>query len=125
MVSVIVTNPAEGQWQFRTYYFGCQIIGLTADNQDAQPLQPAAADTFDFIMNVSVQSTIQLEGRLLGLNSGKAEAGDNVDIAGFLLDKNGTLPATLMLAVVDGPGGTVGRVMFDDGNSGDGAAGDR
>ena len=139
---LVVNNPAEGEWKFRTYYT-CPIIGLAAAPaaetsgdpnapEVAAPmagteLQPSAvaADTgFDFIMNVSVQSTIQLEGRLLGLNAGKAEAGDNVDIAGFLLDKNGTLPATLMLAIVDGPAGTVGRVMFDDGSSGDGAAGD-
>ena len=48
-----------------------------------------------------------------------------VDIVGFLLDKNGTLPATLMAAVIDGPAGSTTRFMFDDGNSGDGAAGDR
>jgi hypothetical protein len=47
-------------------------------------------------MNVSVQSTIQLEGRLLGLTANQGEAGDEVTIIGTLLDKNGTLPAAAM-----------------------------
>jgi hypothetical protein len=70
-----------------------------------------------------VQSTIQLEGRLLGLEGGKAAAGDIVSIVGLLLDKNGTLPGT-MAAFVDGPNGSEARLMFDDGNSNDGEAGD-
>ncbi len=135
---LVVNNPAEGEWRFRTYYV-CPIIGLAAEQtvdpnglEVATPMAgdqmtPAAVDGaagFDFIMNVSVQSTIQLEGRLLGLDSGKAEAGDTVDIVGFLLDKNGTLPASLIFAFIDGPAGSEARLMFDDGNSGDGAAGD-
>jgi hypothetical protein len=143
---LVINNPAEGQWQFRTYYYPVNCIPYPGQAQDGSQMQdaaqvptqvPAGADSiagvdavsanggpYDFIMNVSVQSTIQLEGRLLGLDGGKAEAGATVSILGLLLDKNGTVPATAMLAVIDGPAGSVTRALFDDGNSNDGVAGD-
>jgi hypothetical protein len=104
---LVVNNPLEGEWRFRTYYWTCPLHA-----------------SYDFIMNVSVQSTIQLEGRLLGLDAGKAAAGDTVSILGLLLDKNGTLPAVGMAALIDGPGGSEMRLMYDDGNSGDGESDD-
>jgi len=121
---LVVTNPEPGTWQFRTYYYPVNCIGVTA--ADAQGVDAVAnGGPYDFMMNVSVQSTIQLEGRLLGLSAGQGTAGDAVSIVGMLLDKNGTLPATGMLAVVESPVGTVLRIMRDDGNSDDGEAGDK
>jgi hypothetical protein len=139
---LVVTNPAEGSWQFRTYYYPniCitaagaaaseELGAVTAANPDSAStdgIVEAAAVTgapYAFFMNVSVQSTIQLEGRLLGLTAGQGSAGDVVNIVGTLLDKNGTLPAQAMLALIEMPNGSVLKIMKDDGLSGDGEAGD-
>jgi hypothetical protein len=128
---LVVNNPAEGLWRFRTYYYangGC--IGMadanaTAASDQTQDIQAVTnGGPYDFMMSASVQSTIQLEGRLLGLSNGQGAAGDVVSIVGMLLDKNGLLPAVGMLAQIEGPGGTTTHLMYDDGNSDDGAAGD-
>ncbi len=135
---LVINNPAEGQWRFRTYYYPVNCITLAAEatqegatqegaTQAEQTQAPEATNNgapYDFMMNVSVQSTIQLQGRLLGLSSGQATAGDVVNIVGLLLDKNGVLPAVNMLAFIEGPNGTQTRTLLDDGNSNDGAAGD-
>jgi hypothetical protein len=139
---LIVTNPVEGQWSFRTQYFPVTCIpkqdASSADAQagaalagDApqvadgiQAIDAATGAPYAFFMNISVQSTIQLEGRLLGLNAGQGLAGDVVTIIGALLDKNGTTPAQLMVAFVDRPDGTSLVVLKDDGTQNDGAAGD-
>jgi len=91
---LVVNNPIEGQWRFRTYYYPVNCIPLSAAEAAATPegevmaatvdatAAPADADAvmngapYAFIMNVSVQSTIQLEGRLLGLTANQGEAGD-------------------------------------------------
>ncbi|GIV73494.1 choice-of-anchor X domain-containing protein [Caldilinea sp.] len=139
---LIVNNPAPGAWKFRTYYYPNNCIPLAAAAGDAVAEGDAAAATVDataapsdadavsngppyaFLMNVSVHSTIQLEGQLLGLTANQGVAGDEVTIVGMLLDKNGTLPATAMLALVEGPAGNTLLVLKDDGASNDGAAGD-
>ncbi len=71
-----------------------------------------------------LRSTVQLEGRLLGLDAGQGLAGDVVTIIGALLDKNGAVPAQLMVAFVEGPDGTALMAHKDDGTQNDGAAGD-
>jgi hypothetical protein len=134
---LVVNDPEPGLWRFRTYYYPVTCIPLASEAgaEQAAPEQqtaeqPAGTDAvlnggpYDFMMSVSVQSTIQLEGRLLGLSNGQGEAGDTVDIVGMLLDKNGLLPAVGMLAQVEGPGGTTTHMMYDDGASHDGEAGD-
>ncbi|HRW49911.1 MAG TPA: hypothetical protein P5333_20485, partial [Caldilinea sp.] len=134
---LVVNNPAEGLWRFRTYYYPNNCITAAAATEGevmAATVDAAAApaDTdavmngapYAFIMNVSVQSTIQLEGRLLGLTANQGEAGDEVTIIGTLLDKNGTLPAQVMLALVEGPAGNSMLLLKDDGANNDGAAGD-
>ena len=136
---LVVTDPAPGIWRFRTYYYPNFCIGAAATEAGGSPsgdvaaAAPAATDGTDavtlgapyaFIMNVSVQSTIQLEGRLLGLTANQGEAGDEVTIIGTLLDKNGTLPAAAMAALVEGPAGNTVLVLKDDGANNDGAAGD-
>ena len=91
----------------------------------SQAIEAAAGAPYDFFINVSVQSTIQLEGRLLGLDAGQGVAGDVVTIIGTLLDKNGTVPAQLMAAIVEGPAGSSPLLpLKDDGTQNDGAAGD-
>ena len=97
-------------------------VDATADPADADAVTNGAP--YAFIMNVSVQSTIQLEGRLLGLTANQGEAGDEVTIIGTLLDKNGTLPAVAMAALVEGPASSHVVALKDDGANNDGAAGD-
>jgi len=139
---LVVNNPAEGAWRFRTYYYPTLCIGLAAEASAAPAGEEVMAATVDataapadadavtngapyaFIMNVSVQSTIQLEGRLLGLTANQGEAGDEVTIIGTLLDKNGTLPAVAMAALVEGPASSHVVALKDDGANNDGAAGD-
>lgn len=139
---LVVNNPAEGVWRFRTYYYPVNCIPLAAADASATPEGELSAATIDapaapadaaavangapyaFIMNVSVQSTIQLEGRLLGLTANQGEAGDEVTIIGSLLDKNGVLPATVIAALIEGPAGSTVLPLKDDGANNDGAAGD-
>lgn len=132
---LVVNNPAEGLWRFRTYYYpnnGCITAAAegAATEQAAAPADTLGAEAvnnggpYDFMMSISVQSTIHLEGNLLGLTDSQGEAGDVVSIVGMLLDKNGLLPALLMSAQVEGPSGTATYAMHDDGLSDDGAAGD-
>jgi hypothetical protein len=135
---LVVNNPAEGLWHFRTYYYSCSssaaaVEASNAVTGDMTIAAPAATDgaeavavgaPYAFIMNVSVQSTIQLEGRLLGLTANQGEAGDEVTIIGTLLDKNGTVPAALIAALVEGPAGNETLALKDDGANNDGAAGD-
>jgi len=135
---LVVNNPAEGVWRFRTYYYPNFCIGAataegSSHTDDVTAAAPAVTDGTDavslgapyaFIMNVSVQSTIQLEGRLLGLTANQGEAGDEVTIIGTLLDKKGTLPAAIIAALVEGPTGDTVVVLKDDGANNDGAADD-
>jgi len=138
---LVVNNPAEGLWRFRTYYYPVNCIplstagsaaaledealsttaGVTATRADG--VAEASGAPYAFIMNVSVQSTIQLEGRLLGLTANQGTAGDEVTIMGTLLDQNGTLSAQSMFALVEGPAGNI-LSLKDDGANNDGTAGD-
>ena len=100
---VIVKNPAPGQWGFRARY--AEIPG-------------------DYIMNLSVQSPIRLEGNLLNLNDGQAMAGDTVPIVATLMDHKGLLPGALVAAAIANEGGTDVTLLLDDGNHNDGGPGD-
>jgi hypothetical protein len=117
---LIVSNPQPGLWTIRVKYFyqTCPASG-TAET----PLDPAALES-DFMVNMSVQSTIQLEGRLLGLTNNQGKAGDRVSIVATLLQRTGTLPGAVVDAIIDKPGATDAVWLFDDGEHGDGGAGD-
>lgn len=113
---LIVPNPQEGLWQFRTCY------GFTIE---AAATASPASPTADVFMSVSLQSTFQLEGRFGGLTANQGEAGDVVSIIGVLMSDAGTMKGVGMGALVEAPGSPgVFVPMFDDGAHGDGSAGD-
>ena len=92
---LVVTNPDKGSWSFRTGYAPTNCIPLAEPGLET--VAPAAVTNggpYDFSMNVSVQSDVQLEGRLLGLNAGQGHAGDVVTILGMLFDRNGLVTPT-------------------------------
>jgi hypothetical protein len=100
---VIVKGPEAGEWGFRARY--AEIPG-------------------DYIMNLSVASTIRLEGNLLNLTSGQAEAGDVVPIVATLMDDDGLIPGATVVAAIANEGGTDLILLPDDGNHHDGGAND-
>ncbi len=100
---LIVKNPEPGTWMFRARY---------------------AEIPSDFIMSLSVDSPIRLEGNLRNLKHGMASAGDVVPIVATLMDRNGLLPGALVGAIIANEGGTDGTLLLDDGNHNDGAADD-
>jgi hypothetical protein len=100
---VIVKDPKPGSWGFRMRY--AEIPG-------------------DYIMNLSVESPIRLEGNLLNLTSGQGKAGDVVPIVATLMDHKGLIPGATMTATIANEGGTDVILLLDDGNNQDGAAGD-
>ncbi len=118
---VLVPNPEPGTWKIRTRYN--YIIC-----RQGQPAQPAGIQALesDFMMNASAQSTFHLEGRFLDpFEDNQGEAGDHVPIVAALMQKTGTLPGAAVLALVEKPGsGWDLFVLRDDGNHGDGSAGD-
>ncbi|MCP4361967.1 MAG: VWA domain-containing protein, partial [Chloroflexi bacterium] len=116
---LIVTNPDPGDWDFRTRYNFC----IPKNGEGNVPDTPSVFET-DFMMNMSLQSTVHLEGRLLGLSNNQGSAGDEVAIVATLLTRNGTLPGALVIAAVEKPGGTDFFFLFDDGAHHDGAADD-
>lgn len=111
---LIVPNPEPGTWRFRS----CTVAVIFA--ADASP---AALETH-FMMAVSLQSEIRLQGQIMGLNDSQGEAGDMVTLLGYLLAKDGLLPAISMNARVVSGGGTSIVTLYDDGLHNDGAAGD-
>ncbi len=119
--TLIVTNPVTGTWNFRTMYWYefCR---------EGQPTSPAptqiTASTADFMMNMSLQSTIRLDGRLLNLTDNQGDAGDVVPIVATLLQRTGTITGALVIAAVEKPGGTDYLWLRDDGGPFDGNAGD-
>ena len=119
---LIVTNPQEGNWSIRTQYQ--QIICTDADGESDIVQQSQEPPPYAFIMNLSVQSTIHLEGRLLGLTNYAGVAGDEVGIVGTLLTKDGTIPGAFMIGLVEKPNDSEAFFLFDDGLHGDGDAGD-
>ena len=100
---VIVKDPQPGIWGFRARY--AEIPG-------------------DYIMNLSVASTIRLEGNLLNLTAGQANAGDVVPIVATLMDDAGLLPGATVIAGIFNEGGTDLILLPDDGDHNDGGAGD-
>lgn len=113
---LIVPDPAEGAWSFRTCYFAV----ITA----AEAAPEAIAAGADALMSVSLQSTFQLEGRFGGLTDNQGAAGDVVSIIGVLMSDAGTVKGATMLAGVESPVGTSALFLFDDGAHGDGSAND-
>jgi hypothetical protein len=113
---LIVPNPETGMWRIRTryYYLVCQ---------QSASVEPSALET-DFIMNASVQSTIHLEGRLLGLNQRRGKAGDVVPIVATLVTRGGTIPGASVAGLVENEGGSDIILLRDDGMHNDGSAGD-
>jgi hypothetical protein len=107
---LMVPKPAAGLWRFRT----CYIFIQAGDDQVA-----------DYMMAVSLQTNIRLQGIISGIPSNQGEAGDQVTILGYLLGEEGLLPAATMQASVEHPGGVNLVPMFDDGLHNDGAPGDR
>lgn len=118
---VLVPDPAPGLWKIRTkyYYLICQ------QGQPVQPENTLALES-DFLMNGSVQSLIRLAGRFLDpYEDNQGLAGEHVPIVAALMQKNGTLPGALVLALVEKPGsGSDILWLRDDGNHSDGSAGD-
>ncbi len=118
---LIVPNPTEGNWQFRTRY-GYNVC------RDGQPVSnpPARLTALesDFMMNMSLQSTIRLEGRLLNLTGNQGEAGDVVPVVATLMGRTGAISGALVAAAVEKPGGTDFFWLFDDGLHHDGGPGD-
>ncbi len=116
---VLIPDPAAGVWKIRTKYY---YYGLY---QQELPETPQALET-DFLMNGSVQSLIRLAGRFLDpYEDNQGLAGEHVPIVAALLQKKGTLPGALVAALVEKPGsGSDILWLRDDGNHGDGSAGD-
>ena len=106
---LVVTKPDTGQWRIRTRYVVCQ-------SDQVVPV--------DFMMNASVQSPIQLQGRFLNLTANQGTAGDTVPIVALLLDRAGTIAGATVLARVESPAGSSVLPLVDDGAHNDGAAGD-
>ena len=100
---VIIKEPMPGVWGFRVRY--AEIPG-------------------DYIMNLSVDSPVRLEGNLLNLNAGMAYAGDVVPIVATLMSGKGLIPGATVAASIANEGGTDTTLLLDDGNHYDGAAGD-
>ncbi len=117
IVPPVSGQPFEGQWRFRS----CTVVVIGAASTAS-----VDALTVNFMMAVSVQSDIRLQGRILGLEANQGVSGDVPTISALLLDRIGVVknPATSMTARVEGPGGNYNLTMYDDGLHGDGAAGD-
>ncbi|MCJ7659478.1 MAG: VWA domain-containing protein [Anaerolineales bacterium] len=105
---VIIPQPDKGLWKIHTMYY-CLRCGISVS---------------DFMINGSVQSTVRLEGRLLGLDQGQARSGDTVPIVATLMTRNGTIPGALVGAFVENEGGEDFVWLLDDGMHNDGQAGD-
>jgi hypothetical protein len=117
---LIVPNPEPGVWMIRTRYF----YQLCRDGDNPTSPQDTSQLETDFMMNLSVQSTIQLEGRFLGLNHNQGKAGDTVPVVGTLLQRTGTITGAVVAAAIDKPGTTDYIVLLDDGQHDDGKAND-
>lgn len=109
---LIVPDPEPGVWRFRTQHTFI-LFGLQQSSTDPR-----------FVMNASVQSSLTLDGRVLGLTNAVGESGDVVTIVGTLLTRTGGLPGARVQARINYSGGFVTRTLFDDGAHNDGGAGD-
>lgn len=119
---VIITGPEPGLWKLRTKYY--YLICLNGVLDQEATARAALALESDFIMNASVQSTVHLEGRLLGLDHGQGLAGDTVPIVATLMTRDGTISGATVVAVVENKGGTDFLLLLDDGEHNDGSAND-
>jgi hypothetical protein len=113
---VIIPNPQVGLWQMRTRMYN---TGPCAGQPEAPTFGP-----YDFMMNGSVETDVNLQGRLLGLTNNQGTAGQVVSIMGALLNRNGAIPGAIMIAGIEKPGDSDAFFLFDDGAHSDGAAGD-
>jgi hypothetical protein len=111
----VITNPISGTWQMRTRIYD---TGPCAQ----QPAAPTA--TYDFMQNISAETDVVLDGRLLNLDQGRGMAGQAVPIVGTLLSHDGLVPGALLVGLVEKPGGSDLLFLFDDGAHSDGGAAD-
>jgi hypothetical protein len=123
---LIVKNPEPGEWSIRAKYYYLVCLRGEADEEATAEAIALSPDQFesDFIMNASVQSTVHLEGRLLGLDHGQGMAGDVVPIVATLMTKDGTIPGALVVVQVENIDGAHLRLLFDDGMHHDGGPND-
>jgi hypothetical protein len=121
---LIVPNPEEGLWQIRTRYV--YVIGAAGPSAAGPPAVAPQALESDFVVNGSVQSTFRLEGRFLEpYEDGLGEVGQPLPILAALMGKTGTHAGASVSATIERPGGTIKQIqLWDDGEHGDGAAGD-
>ena len=126
----IIPNPEPGLWQISTTYF---FYTCTAGSTE-QPFRldsPQALES-DFMMNVSVESNIQLIGRFLPpIINNQGTAGDYVPIVASLFDPKGAIPGAefygeqgVIPVLIDKPGGLELIILWDDGKHNDGSAND-
>ncbi len=128
---LIVTNPQPGYWyaRARNYTLICAAStnGTEANLTNAE-VAPAASQQesgLAYLATFSVQSTIQLEGRILGLTNGSASAADVLPIVATVQAKDGLIPGAFVVAQVQKPDGTSENVLLlDDGAHDDGIASD-
>lgn len=123
---LVVTNPDSGAWRIRTKYTYIICKQGQVDETETQAKIAASPEAFetDFMLDGSVQSTIQLEGRFLGLDKGLGVAGDTVPIVATLVTRSGLISGALVVASVQNEGGTDFILLRDDGNNHDGMPGD-
>ena len=113
--ALYVTDPIPGLWKIRTRVFYSECTATTPTAVTAAP---------NFIMASTVYSTITLDGQIL-LHNGQGMTGDPVPIVGTLLQKSGAVKNALVAVLIEKPGsGWDLRLLRDDGQSNDGAAGD-
>lgn len=122
---LIVTNPQPGLWKFRTRYDYLICASAAAADAQAAPAEVSGGFSADFMMNMSLQSTIQLEGRILNLTNNHATAGDVLPMIATLMTKDGPLPGAIVAASIQKPTGSPeATLLLDDGQHNDGQAGD-
>ena len=132
---LIVTNPNPGYWyaRARNYTIICAASAESGDaevntevNAEANAEVSAAQQSGSaYLATFSVQSTIELEGRILGLTNGSATAGDVLPIVATVQAKDGLIAGAFVVAQVQKPNGTTENVLLlDDGNHNDGSAAD-
>jgi len=114
-----VSDPEPGTWKIRTrvYYALCQ---------QGEEIAPSSTDQLfvDFIQTSKVLSTIKVEGEIL-LEDNQGKVGDPVPLLGTVLTRAGATSGAFVVAAVERPGGDTHFVWLrDDGEHGDGAAGD-
>ena len=115
---VVIKNPLQGTWQVRARY-------VTNTCTPGAPQAAQGAATADFIITISAETSVSLQGRFLApLVSNQGSAGVAFPIAAVLLDKTGALPGATVVAFVEKPVGTSVLLLVDDGNHADGAAND-